>query len=105
MKKGPVNPILLCVQVGGLGADGKIGLVSSGVRGGSLPGGLILYCCPDDLEPGTMETLLPWLGEVSWWCCDHVATKPSHLGTQRNGQRQKAGNNSRALSVPVEKEY
>lgn len=36
-----------------------MGLVSRGVRGGSLPGGLILYCCPDDLELGTMETFLP----------------------------------------------
>lgn len=82
-----------------------MGLVSGGVRGGSVPGGLILYCCPDDLELGTMETFLPRLCEVSWWLCVRVATKPSHLRTQRNRQRQKAGNNSRAPSVPGEGEY
>lgn len=36
-----------------------MGLVSGGVRGGSVPWGLILYCWPDDLERGTMETFLP----------------------------------------------
>lgn len=36
-----------------------MGLVSRGVKGGSVPGGLNLYCCPDDLERGTMETFLP----------------------------------------------
>lgn len=37
-----------------------MGLVSGGVKGGSVPGGLNLYCCPHDLEYlGTMETFLP----------------------------------------------
>lgn len=30
--------------------SGKMEPVSGGVRGGSAPGGPILYCCPDDLE-------------------------------------------------------
>lgn len=45
---------------GGLGSDVRESWWQNGtcVRGGSVPGELILYCCPGDLEQGAMETFL-----------------------------------------------
>lgn len=63
-------------------------LVNAGVRGGSTRGGPILYCCPDDLEWGSMETFLPWLLEVSLSLSlcryKHRATATSHLRTEKS---------------------
>lgn len=48
------------VCVGGGDGGGGMSWWQNGtcVRGGLVPGELILYCCPGDLEQGAMETFL-----------------------------------------------
>lgn len=109
----PTNPILLFVPACQEGLKEwrekalvtKLGLWAKSQRGFSL--GRANFILLSQWHWAGYHGNVPAL-TFSWHLvgpCVHVVTKPSHLWTERNRRRQKAGNNRGTLKVPRERKY